>query len=207
MTVTGRGVESSAHRRDRLARGGRLPPSHAEERRALRARPAVDAARRRELVPGLRPLPAVHDRCARQPHHRCGRQRVHRLRHGVRRPRRRSLAPDPGRGAPAPRRERDLLHVPGRGRHRAGGGDQGPLRRRSRALQQLGHRGHDGRDPRRAWLHRAREGRSSSRVATTATTTTCSSASSRRASDGAGRVARRPCPPAPASRARGSRRP
>ena len=114
---------------------------------------------RRELVPGLRPVSDVHDRCARQPHLGRRRQRVHRLRHGVRRPGRGPFASDPRRGAAAPRRERHLLHVPGRGDDRAGRGDQAPLRRRSRPLQQLGHRGHDGRDPRRARLHRSREDR------------------------------------------------
>ena len=157
MTVTGRGVN-----RARVAEIGSR--EEAEYRRRTprsaelfeRARHVI-AARRRELLPGLRPLPAVHDRCARQPHHRCRRQRVHRLRHGLRRARRRPLAPAPRGGAPVPGRERDLLHLPGRGRHRAGGGDQAALRRRSRALQQLGHRSDDGRDSRRPRLHRPRE--------------------------------------------------
>ena len=52
-------------------------------------------------------------------------------------------------------RERHLLHVPGRGQHPHGRGDQAPLRLRSGPLLELRHGGDDGRDPRRARLHRA----------------------------------------------------
>ena len=61
------------------------------------------------------------------------------------------------RGPGATRRQRHVLHVPGRGQHHPGRGDQAPLRVRPGALLQLGHRSDDGRDSRRARLHRARE--------------------------------------------------
>ena len=151
------GGRSRPRQGDRRARGGGVSSAHAAQRRAACARPAVDAARRRQLVPDLRPVSALHQRGARLPDVGRRRQRVPRLRHGARRAGRRPFAPRLRGGDPAARRHRHRLHLPDRGADPRRRGAEATLPRRPGPLQQLGHRGDHGRHPRRPWLHRPRE--------------------------------------------------
>ena len=130
-----------------------------------------------------------------------GRQRVRRLRHGLRRARRRPLAPVAGRGPAASRRQRHVLHVPGRGQHRR-------WPRRSSGASAAISCASPTPAPRRRWTRSASpvaspaaRRSSSSRAATTATTMTCWSASSRRASSWDRTTRPPPCRPRPACRA------
>ena len=130
----------------RFAAGDRPGPQGAAPRRAVE-------------LPGLRP---ASDRRASGAGVMDGgrrRQPLHRLRHGLRRALRRPLQPDRAAGDRGAARQRHVVRHAVRVQRRRRRDARRPVRARHVALHELGHRGDDGRDPRRPWRDRPREDR------------------------------------------------
>ena len=122
----------------------------------LRARGEVDARRRPVLLPGERSLAGLHRPRRGQPRLGRRRQRIHRLPQRLRRDVHRPRQPDGRRRGQGPGRPRHPLRRPHRRLDRRRRGAGAALRPAAVALQQLRHRGDDGRGPPRPRRHRPR---------------------------------------------------
>ena len=162
-------TESYAPRLD-AAVPGRSPRSRSRctESRTVASRAATERARRSlparrpVVVPGLRPAPDRGQRAQAAVAGGRGRQPLRRLQHGLRRAVRRSLPPDRPRAVEDQLDDGTLFVTPCEANAEVAELLAERYGLPHVALHQLGHRGHDGRHPRRSGRHgpgQDREGR------------------------------------------------